>query len=74
MRSLLLFVPALFFGLVAVVSSALALAGDQVGDPEQAVIRNRRATRVAVVAAVLCGLSLMAGAFLFVLQLFPLGD
>jgi hypothetical protein len=73
-RSLLLFVPALFFGLVAVVSSALAFAGDEMGDREEAVLRNRRATRVAVVAAVLCGLTLVAGAGLFVLQLFPLGD
>ena len=74
MRSLLLFAPTLFFGLVALVSSALAFRGDQMGDPEEAVLHSRRITRVAVVAVVLCALSLLAGAGLFVLRLFPLGD
>jgi hypothetical protein len=73
-RSLLLFVPALSFGLVALVSSALAFRGDQIGDPEEAIVRNRRATLVAVVAVVLCALSLLVGAGLLVLQAFPLGD
>jgi len=73
-RSLLLFAPTLFFGLVALVSSALAFRGDQMGDPEEAVLHSRRITRVAVVAVVLCALSLLAGAGLFVLRLFPLGD
>jgi uncharacterized membrane protein len=71
--SLLLFVPALFFGLVALVSSALAFKGDQIGDPEEAVARNRQATQVAVVAVVLCALSLLVGAGLLIMQAFPLG-
>ena len=74
MRSLLLFVPALSFGLVALVSSALTFKGDQIGDPEEVVVRNRLATQVAVVAVFLCALSLLVGAGLLILQALPLGD
>jgi hypothetical protein len=70
-RSLLLFVPALFFGLLALVSSALAFKGDQLRDPEEVIGRNRLASQVAIV---LCALSLLAGAGLLILQALPLGD
>jgi uncharacterized protein YqhQ len=73
-RPLLFFVPALSFGLVALVFSALAFKGDQMRDPEEVIVRNRHATQVAVVAVVLCALSLLFGAGLLVLQAFPLGD
>ncbi|HET8955506.1 MAG TPA: hypothetical protein VFN18_07600 [Solirubrobacterales bacterium] len=73
MSSPLLFAPALFFGLVALLSSALAFRGDGLGDREEMVVRNRHATLVAVVAAVLCALSLLAGAGLLILQALP-GD
>ncbi len=43
-------------------------------DPEEVMVRNRQATQVAVVAVVLCALSLLVGAGLLVLQAFPLGD
>ena len=74
MRVLLLFVPALSFGLVALVSSALAFQGDQTGDPEEVVVRNRIATQVALVAVVLCALSLAVGAALLIWQALPVGD
>lgn len=74
MSSLLLFVPAFGFGLIALVFSALAFKGDQMKDPEEVVVRNRLATQVALVAVVLCVLSLLVGAGLLVLQALPLGD
>ncbi|HEU5064094.1 MAG TPA: hypothetical protein VFT79_13225 [Solirubrobacterales bacterium] len=67
---LLLFAPALAFGLVAVITSALALRGDQVKDPEGAIARSRLSSQVAVIAAVLCGLSLLVGGAIFVVQSF----
>ena len=75
MRPLLLFVPALFFGLVALVSSALAFNGngDRIKDPEGMVVRNRYATQIAVVAVVLCALSLLIGAGLLISRALP-GD
>lgn len=74
MRPLLLFVPALFFGLAALVSSALAFKGDQMRDPEEVIVRNRLASQVALVAVVLCALSLLVGAGLLIMQALPLGD
>lgn len=74
MRVLLLFVPALSFGLIALVSSALAFMGDQTRDPEEVVVRSRIATQVALVAVVLCALSLAVGAGLLISQALPFGD
>jgi len=72
-RSLLLFVPALGFGLAAVVASALALGGDRMENADAAIARSRLVTWVAVLAAVLCALSLLAACGLLFLQAFPLG-
>lgn len=74
-RWMLLFAPALGFGIAALASSALAL-GFGLGSRtrEEAVVRNRVATTVAVVAAVLCAFSLLAGAGLLILQALPEGD
>lgn len=74
MRVLLLFVPAFSFGLIALVSSALAFKGDQTGDPEEVVVRNRIATQVALAAVVLCALSLLVGVGLLIGQALPFGD
>ncbi len=73
MRSLLPFVPALGFGLAAVVASALALGGDRMEDTDEAIARSRLVTWVAVIAAVLCALSLLAGCGLYILQTRPFG-
>lgn len=73
-RWMLLFAPALAFGLVALIASVLAFGGGQVKDPEEVIFRSRLATWVAVVAVVLCTLSLLAGAGLLILQAFPQGD
>jgi len=64
---MLLFVPALGFGIAALVSSALAL-GSGPRAQEETMVRNRVAITVAVVAACLCALSLLAGAGLLVLH------
>lgn len=71
-RWMLLFAPALGFGLAALVSSAVALGlGLGPRAREEAMVRNRTAVTVAVVAAVLCALSLLAGAGLLVLEALP---
>jgi hypothetical protein len=64
----LLFAPAFGFGLVAVIFSALALRGDQMKDPEAVVARSRLASQIALVAAILCALSLLVGGATFVLE------
>lgn len=74
MRSLLLFVPALGFGLAAVVASALALGGDQMENPDEAIARSRLVTWVSLLATVLCVLSLLVGGGLLLLQALPAGD
>lgn len=67
MTRLLLFVPALSLGLVALVSSAVAF---DLGRPGEAgaTRRNRVATWVAVAAAVLCALSLLAAIAVLVVE------
>jgi hypothetical protein len=64
---MLLFAPAVGFGIAALVSSALPL-GSGPRAREEAMVRNRVAITVAVVAACLCALSLPAGAGLLVLH------
>lgn len=72
MRTLLLFVPSLGFGLIALVFSALALdLGEE--DSSGRAIRNRVATWTAVGAAILCALSLLGAAGILVLEVTP-GD
>ncbi|HEX5988645.1 MAG TPA: hypothetical protein VFY75_00340 [Solirubrobacterales bacterium] len=73
MRSLLLFAPALGFGLAAVVASALALGGDRMENTDEAVARSRLVTWVALLATVLCALSLLVGCALLFLQTLPFG-
>jgi Na+-driven multidrug efflux pump len=64
---MLLFAPALGFGIAALVASALAF-GSGARVREETMVRNRVAITVAVVAACLCALSLLAGAGLLVLD------
>jgi asparagine N-glycosylation enzyme membrane subunit Stt3 len=72
-RVVLLFVPTFVFALVAVVASAWAM-GDERGESQEAVSRNRAATLVAVIAAVLCALSLLVAAALFVVHAMSAGN
>jgi hypothetical protein len=75
MRVLPLFVPSLGFALAALVASGLALEGRREAEAEEVVVGNRAATLVAVVAAVLCVLSLLAACRLRVIhQLAATGD
>jgi hypothetical protein len=73
-RALLLFVPTFVFALVAVGASAWAMSDEGGGDGREATARNRIATLVAVVAAVLCALSLLAAAVLLVLHAWSAGS
>lgn len=73
MRTLLFFVPSLAFGLVALVSSALAMDLGRQSSESELVTRNKAATWVAVSAAVLCALSLLAAFGILVLEATP-GD
>ena len=73
MRLFLLFVPSLVFGLAALAAAAMALESRQGRDAEEVLARNRIASLLAVVAAVLCAISLLAAGGLLLVQAVP-GD
>ena len=70
MTALLLFVPSFVFGLVALAASAMALESRQGIDAEEVLGRNRIVSLVAVVAAVLCAISLLVGGGLLLIDAF----
>lgn len=66
---MLIFAPAVIFGLITVGSSALAVSlGLGPGERGQAAARNRAAVIVAVIAAVLCAIALFVGLGLLVVE------
>jgi len=73
-RVLLLFVPTFLFALVAVGASAWAMGDEAKGDGQEAIPRSRAATLVAVIAAVLCALSLLVAAAFLVVHAFSSGN
>jgi hypothetical protein len=66
----LLFAPSFVFGLTALAAAALALESRQGSNAEEVIGRNRIASLVAVVAAVLCALSLLVAAGFFLIDAF----
>lgn len=68
MRTLLFFVPSLAFGLVALVSSALAMDLGRQSSESELATRNKVATWVAMGAAMLCAFSLLAAFVVLLLE------